>query len=313
MSSIRKATKEKLRTRQAYFGPSGSGKTYSALRVAKGFGGKIGLIDTEHGAASLYADDVAEFDVIELTHYSTEEYIAAIKEFAAAGYPVLIIDSLSHAWMGKGGILDQSDAMGGRFDAWRKLTPKQLALVDAILSYPGHVIVTMRTKTEYVVEKNEKGRSEPRKIGTAPVQKDGMEYEFDIVGSFTDGTMKIEKTRFSKLDGAVIRHPGEALSKTILSWLTDAKPQPEPAKAEPVPAALVKAKVASKPVETEMVLRENFEDEFSYLAGLIEARELVGFGDLVKVAHSRGSIDDTQRKVLRDLYSTAIKPTTASA
>ena len=136
-----------------------------------GLGQTCGRHRHGRGSASKYAGDVAEFDVLELTSFEPAKYIAALKEAAGASYPTVVIDSLSHAWMGKGGLLDQADAKGGRFDAWKQLTPQQHSLIDAILAYPGDVIVTMRTKTEYIVEKDERGKSAPRKVGTAPVQK----------------------------------------------------------------------------------------------------------------------------------------------
>lgn len=233
---FKKATKTQSYLRAAFHGPSGSGKTYTALKIAAALGSPVALIDTERGSASKYAGDVADFDVLELASFEPAKYIEALKVAAKAGYPVVVIDSLSHAWMGKGGLLDQADAKGGRFDAWKTLTPQQHALVDAILSYPGDVIATLRTKTEYVVEQNERGKSAPRKVGTAPVQKENIEYEFDIAGSLDmENTLTIDKSRCPALSGAVIRKPGADVALALRQWLSEGVAAPMAAP-EPVPA-----------------------------------------------------------------------------
>jgi len=212
VSMFKKATKKGQSARMALFGPAGSGKTYTSLLIARGLvgpGGRVAVIDTERGSASKYSD-VDNFDVCELSTFAPEEYVEALRGAAEAGYGVVVIDSLSHAWEGEGGILDQVDKRGGRFDAWKEMTPQTRALIDMILTYPGHVIVTMRSKTEYVVEKNERGKSEPRKIGLAPRFKDGMEYEFDIVGEMDDANvMRITKSRCVALSGKSISRPGK--------------------------------------------------------------------------------------------------------
>jgi hypothetical protein len=237
MVEFTKATKARRRARIAITGPGGSGKTYSALQIAKGFGGKIAVLDTERGSASLYSSEVP-FDCVEITSYEVRKYIEVINAAAEAGYTTLIIDSLSHAWSGTGGILDQKDKKGGDFSAWRTLTPEQNKLIDAILDYPGHVIATMRSKTEYVVEKNDKGKSAPRKVGLAPVQRDGVEYEFDVVGDMDmDNTFHVSKTRCSAIAGQSIRCPGVELSKTLLAWLNDGTDKPKRVEAAPATAA----------------------------------------------------------------------------
>lgn len=230
--TFQRATKQEARARVALVGPSGSGKTYTALRFASAFGQPIAVVDTERRSASKYADLFA-FDVLDLDTFAPANYIAALDAAAAAGYPVVVIDSLSHAWMGKGGLLEQVDDYGRKhggnsFGGWRDATPQHNALVDAILTYPGHVIVTMRVKTEYVVERNDKtGKHEPRKVGLAPVQRDGLEYEFDVVADLTlDNDLIVSKTRCPALRGAVVREAGEETARVIKEWLSDGKPLP---------------------------------------------------------------------------------------
>jgi hypothetical protein len=168
-------------------GPTGSGKTMSALYLGFGIGGKVGVIDTENGSADLYADE-GEYDVITLEKpYTVASYRAAIQAFEDEKYDVIIIDSLSHAWAGSGGLLDKQGQIAKRnpsqnsYTAWREVTPDHNALVEAMLTSPAHIIATMRVKTEYVLEVNDKGKQVPRKVGLQPVQRDGLEYEFTVV------------------------------------------------------------------------------------------------------------------------------------
>ena len=176
---FKKATKTQSRLRLALCGPAGAGKTYTALTVGSELG-KVAVLDTERGSASKYADRFA-FDVVELEDYHPKNYVEVSKVAEKAGYQVLIVDSLSHAWSGKGGALDLKDKAtarsrsGNSYTAWREITPLHNELVDAILGADLHVIVTMRSKTEYILEDNGKGGKTPRKVGMAPVQRDGME------------------------------------------------------------------------------------------------------------------------------------------
>ncbi|HZE34069.1 MAG TPA: ATP-binding protein, partial [Actinoallomurus sp.] len=179
------ATKEAAKARIALAGPSGSGKTYTALVTARALaaGGKVAVIDTERESASLYADEFT-FDTLNMHAYDPRDLVKALGAAGAAGYAVVIVDSLSHFWMGSGGMLEQVDHAakrsygGNSFGGWKEARPMERQMIDALLGYPGHVIVTMRTKTEWVVQENERGRKEPKKIGTKPEQRDGIEYEF---------------------------------------------------------------------------------------------------------------------------------------
>ncbi|MCL5998753.1 MAG: ATP-binding protein [Chloroflexi bacterium] len=225
--TFRKATRTQKKLRMALHGPSGSGKTFTALEIAKGLGEKIAVIDTERGSASLYADRFG-FDVIELDYFSVDNYVKAIGEAVEAGYDVLVIDSLSHAWAGLGGVLDSVNSVKGNVftDGWGKVgTPQQNRLLDAILKAPMHVIATLRVKTDYEVEKDERGKASPKKIGLAPVQRDGVEYEFDIVGSLNiENTLTIEKSRMVDLAGRIIPKPDRKLGHHIMAWLNSGEP-----------------------------------------------------------------------------------------
>lgn len=181
-----KAVRQKARLRLALSGPSGSGKTWGALTLAKGIGGKIAVIDTERGSASLY-EHLTDFDVLNLdAPFTPERYIAAIKAAEASDYNVLIIDSITHEWNGVGGCLELVDEIararykGNSWSAWNDVTPRHRALLDAILQSPLHVIVTMRSKTE-TAQTEENGRKRIVKLGMKAEQRDGFEYEMTVV------------------------------------------------------------------------------------------------------------------------------------
>lgn len=236
--TFKKATKEQIKARIALIGPSGSGKTYTALRLASVLGQKVAVIDTENNSASLYADEF-DFDTLALSNVSPQSYVQAIQAAEQAGYNVLIIDSLSHAWAGKDGALAMVDQAakkyrGNTFAAWRDVTPHHNALVDALIHCKAHLIVGMRSKTEYIIQKDKGGRMTPKKVGMAPIQRAGMEYEFDIVGDLDlDHNLIISKTRCRALDGQMIAMPGEELGQTILDWLASGVvPTPQPPREE---------------------------------------------------------------------------------
>lgn len=223
------ATKAKAKARVALAGPSGSGKTYTGLVTASALGKTVAVIDTERGSASKYAGKSGfSFDVLEMHRYDPRDLVKALAVAGSSGYETVLVDSLSHFWMGADGMLEQVDAAakrsygGNSFGGWKEARPMERQMIDALLAYPGHVIVTMRTKTEWVVEANERGKQTPKKVGTKPEQREGIEYEFDVVGDLDlENTLVISKTRCSALSGAVIRRPDEVFAKTVLDWLDD--------------------------------------------------------------------------------------------
>jgi AAA domain len=168
----------------------------SALKLAAIFGRKVGVIDSEKGSASLYAGEpgIPEFGVIELENATISDYRRAIAEFAAEGYDVVIVDSLSHSWQAA---LEAVDRAGGWIKAGKTITPALQGLTSALLSYPGHVICTMRSKTEYAIDKDEKtGKTTMRKLGLAPQVRGDTEYEFTVVLDLDrSGTISVSKSR----------------------------------------------------------------------------------------------------------------------
>lgn len=224
---FKKAQRKLAKLRLGICGPSGSGKTWSSLIIAEGIGKKIALIDTER-RGHLYAEDFS-FDIDELdAPYSPQRYIEKIKEAERLGYDVLIIDSLSHAWVGEGGVLSIADRAGGTFQqGWKTATPKQNALIDAIITSELHIIVTMRSKTEYIVEPNEKGKMAPRKVGLAPVQRDGLEYEFTMFMDMNqEHIAHITKDNTKLYDQQFIK-PNKEMGEAIMDWLKNGKSNEE--------------------------------------------------------------------------------------
>lgn len=236
MSSFRKASKFKSRLRAALDGPAGSGKTYSALRwamwIAAQAGGRVAVISTEPGAAEKYIGENPDgipfdFDVCELTDFAPTSFTDKILEAGRAGYVVIVIDSLSHAWQGALEIVDKvgKDAYFNK-DGWRKITPMHNRLIDAMLRSPAHVIATMRTKTEYVIEQETRASGQivniPKKIGLKPIQREGMEYEFDLVCDVDlTHTMSVSKTRCSRVVDAVVVKPGPDFIAPVFQWLNE--------------------------------------------------------------------------------------------
>lgn len=182
--TLRPATRTKTKMRVVLAGVSGSGKTFSALLMASGMAAweKIALIDTENGSGDLYAH-LGAYNVIPLDPpYTPERYIKAIEACESAGMEVIVIDSMSHEWEGKGGILEIKDSMtGNSFTNWGQLTPRHNAFVNRMLSSKAHIIATLRSKQDYVMVKNDKGKDVPQKMGLKPITREGVDYEFTLV------------------------------------------------------------------------------------------------------------------------------------
>ena len=292
--SFKKASKAQAKLRLGLIGPAGSGKTMSALRIAAGLGGRVAVIDTERGSASLYAGERGmDFDVLELDTYEAENFIIAIKDAEAAGYDVLIIDSLSHAWAGKGGILEFVDKAakrsgGGSFSGWRDATPLHNQLVDAILGAKLHVICTLRSKVEHVVEQVN-GRTQVRKVGLQPVQRDGLEYEFTIVGDVTqDHELIITKTRAAWLKDQIIREAGEELGRKLAAWLAEGSAPVESRVFDPV----------ASPTADDVPL---FQQIREYILTAKNVRTLGRIGDRIDELSSDGQLTADQAADLRGL------------
>ena len=245
---FKKAERKKAKLRLALSGTSGSGKTYGALQIAKGIGGKVAVLDTERGSASLYAD-MMDFDVVELgPPYEPERFIEVMDAAAKAGYDILIIDSITHEWKGQGGMLEIVDNIarakfrGNSYAAWNEGDKRHRRFVDAMLHSPLHVIVTMRSKAVYV-EGERNGKKTIEKQGAAPEQRDGIEYEFTAVLDLTvDGNLAAkskDRTMLFNDPFRISEETGRKLREWLESGTEDNPPRSAPKqqaaqKAEPL-------------------------------------------------------------------------------
>ncbi|OQB05742.1 MAG: hypothetical protein BWY19_00767 [bacterium ADurb.Bin212] len=180
-SFMKRAKRSQAKIKMGIGGVSGGGKTYSALLLADGLVGldKTVVIDTENGSANLYSD-IGEYSVLPFTPpYNPQRFVKAIQIAVDEGFQCIIIDSMSAAWEGTGGILDIHNKYGGKFSDWAKVMPLHKEFIDAILQAPVHIIVTMRKKQDYaMVEKS--GKMVVEKMGLKEIQKDGTEYDLTL-------------------------------------------------------------------------------------------------------------------------------------
>lgn len=237
---FKKATKSLAKAKIALTGPSGSGKTLSSLYLAKGLGLKVAVLDTENNSASLYEDRFPgwEYFVLPMNPpYTAQKYLAGIDAAIQQGFEVLIIDSLSHVWAAEGGLLQQKEALdsrgGNSFTNWGAITKLYEQLKSKILFSPIHVIVTMRSKQEYILEQTDKGKQAPKKVGLAPIMRDGMEYEFTVVFDIgMDHQFMVSKDRTGLFDGVVATIDSETGTQ-IKEWLAAAPPPLPPPEDQP--------------------------------------------------------------------------------
>lgn len=221
------ATRKGVRLKIGISGPSGSGKTLGALALGTALAptGRVALIDTENGSASLYADRF-QFDTLSLRPpYESKRYIYALAAAVQAGYEVVILDSMSHQWAGEGGILsrkEQVDARGGNhFSNWAPFTREHEWFKAKLLNAPVHIIATMRAKQEYALEESSEGRksTKVRKLGLAPVQREGMEYEFSVSFELQmDHQASASKDRTGLFDGRLVDLTDATVARELLAW-----------------------------------------------------------------------------------------------
>lgn len=250
MSLFKRAERKRVKLKIAITGPSGAGKTFSALELASGLGQKIALIDTENDSASLYSDRF-EFDSLVIDPpYTIPKYMEAIKAAEQAGYDALVIDSISHAWAGDGGLLSKKEAMdargGNNFANWGTITKEQEAFKAMLLNANVHMVCTMRSKQEYA-QVGEGGKLKVQKLGLAPIQRDGMEYEFTTVFDVAmDHKAAVSKDRTGLFEGR-IETITKKVGEELMTWLSGATAEAR----TPVAAAIPEPTKVSSPVITE--------------------------------------------------------------
>lgn len=262
MIQIKKAVRERIWLKIATMGPSGAGKTYGSIALAKGLAatGKVLVVDTENSSASYYADKW-DFDVVDMhAPFTAQKYMEVLQEAVRLGYEVIVFDSLSHEWAASGGVLDKKAdfdrAKGEKWGNWQDAKKPHTLFREAWLQAPIHVVATMRSKMEYVLELSEKGKQVPRKVGLAPIQEGDSEYEFGIAFEIDRDShlATASKDRTGLFDGRSFVL-GEATGQELLAWRESGAPMaPETVVATSAttvpPVAAKPAEPATKPVAT---------------------------------------------------------------
>lgn len=250
--SFKKAVRKRVRLKIGMSAPAGGGKTLSSLILAYGLlkgehpdwsdeqiWGAICIMDSENASAELYTGydvvksgvRIGEFNVIPMeAPFTADTYISGINLAKENGIEVCIIDSLTPLWNGVGGMLEKqgniSKRSGNSYTAWREITPEFNRFVDTMLQTDMHIIATMRSKTDYVQEKDDKGHTTIKKVGLAPVMRDGMEYEFSIFLDIdTDHMADVSKDRTGVVEKYADLHSKyftvtPELGKSIADWLS---------------------------------------------------------------------------------------------
>lgn len=226
MSGFKKATRKAVKLKLAITGPSGSGKTYGALRLAAGLadGQRVAFIDTENQSASLYSDRF-DFDVMDIAApFDNEKFIAAMNDAVAGGYGVVVCDSFSLCWEGILAYKSKLDARGGNsYTNWADAGLKFKSVLDAFLNSPVHVICCMRSKMDHVQEKDGQGKTAIKKVGMAPIMRDGIEYDFTTVFDVAiDHNAASSKDRTGLFPG--IAQITEDHGKRLLEWVNTGAP-----------------------------------------------------------------------------------------
>jgi hypothetical protein len=245
---LRKAERRKAKLRIGLGGASGSGKTYSALLLANGLApwNKIAVIDTENGSAELYSH-LGDYNVVTITDdYAPERYIEAVKACEAAGMEVIIIDSITHEWDGKGGCLElvekitQASTSKNSYTSWAKITPRHQAFIDSILQSKAHIITTVRKKQDYDMSKDDRGKTVITKVGMKEVTRDGFEYELTLSFNLAQNNLAtVSKDRtnlfmnqpefiISQETGKKLREWSESGAEPIPSTSTQSLPPNQP-------------------------------------------------------------------------------------
>jgi hypothetical protein len=225
--TFRPASKDGFTATVALQGPSGSGKTWTGLSIASGLaeGQRFAVIDTERGAAALYVNDLdVTFDTLPMHRYDPRDLQKALAAAAQAGYPVVMVDSLSHFWKGTDGTLDQVEKAkskygGNKFAGWKDGTPIQNEMIEALMAYPGHVVVTMRSYVHWVLE-----NGAPVNKGMRAEQRKGIEFEFGVAAEMDEGNrLRFIKSRCPSFRGLLLNQPNGArdIAKPYLDWLRD--------------------------------------------------------------------------------------------
>ena len=314
---INQAKRELIWTKTALMGASGSGKTYSALRLASGMlkqltklgqqkNGRILMANTEASRGRYYANEF-DYDIVDVAApHNPERYVELINYVVEQNYPILIIDSSSHEWEGKGGCLELHQQAGGTFQSWAKVTPRHDKFIQGIADSPIHLIATMRGKDQYEIEKTESGKSNVKKLGVGAQQRSGFEYEFTVTFTIDKSLATVQKDNTHIFEGSSGEILSEAFGEKIIAWansgegytppIRETKVEPKKAeitiKDEVIALALSKIEVNKK--ATKATIKKyhasgnpkNVEDE-SELKNLLEDLKNITAETVVEVAEEK--------------------------
>lgn len=251
---VKKAKREKIYPKIAIIASSGGGKTYGGLRLATGMAEelkkktgkdpKILMGNTESKRGLYYANEF-DYDIVDIDPpYNPEKFVELIEFAVEEGYDILIIDSSSHEWEGKGGCLELQQQAGGTYQAWSKVTPRHQKFINAIADSPITIIATMRGKDQYEMSKDERGRASVQKLGVGAKQREGFEYEFTctfLVDQKTN-TAEVQKDNTHIFDSEGPTILTEAHGAKIMKWANSGEGYtPVVRKEEPDPADELKS------------------------------------------------------------------------
>lgn len=236
------ANRDDILIRAGFCGPAGSGKTWTTLLVGTLLAellnlGSVWVIDSENRSSLKYAHSKKtgrgfRFKVVPLPaeDCSPKIYMDALQYCEDQGAKIIIIDSLSHAWNGTNGVLEQIDRLTTRSrsknaftEGWREMTPVQNRLIQRILRSPAHILLTLRAKVDWLVA-DENGKKVPTKVGMAPIQREGLDYEPDLMFdlSVPENRAIVSKTRCDRIGpGEVFDKPGWELALRLAEWVHD--------------------------------------------------------------------------------------------
>lgn len=227
---VKKAKREKIYVKLALMAPSGGGKTYGSLRLATGMAeeieketgkkAKILMANTEAKRGYYYANEF-DYDIVDIDPpHNPEKYVELIDFAVKEGYDILIIDSSSHEWEGKGGCLELHQQAGGTYQSWAKVTPRHNKFINAIADSPIHIIATMRGKDQYEMNKDSQGKIAVQKLGVGAKQRDGFEYEFTCTFLIDQKTnvAEIQKDNTHLFDSEGPTILSENHGKKIIQW-----------------------------------------------------------------------------------------------
>lgn len=214
---LQPATRKAVAPKVLLAGPSGSGKSLSALLLAAGMidvrtdadWADIAVADADNLSSTYYVDTaftvgdgvnepvecvtIGRFTLIDFKPpYRPDRWIKLINEVVEAKKKILILDNFSAEWEGEGGVLDWTRQLGGRASDWSVTDPAHNRVLEAIRKAPIPIIATLREKQTIEIVKVPDGRggekTEVRKLGMKPKQREGIEYEFDLQMSIAHDT-----------------------------------------------------------------------------------------------------------------------------